>query len=151
MEWDSTKPIKENSKLAMILSEGAEILYRDLKNNKLRVILIPAPDPHFEGHKIRVVESHPPEWYREVYHEYSFEAEYRCKETGRKRKYLSSRISRKKSLDSLKRISKMRDKPNIFYDTLYREIILRETEKGKFLEIETEDYFEIKEDEDFPI
>ena len=34
----------------------------DLK--KLDVVLIPAPDPQFIGHKIRVVQNENPEWYR---------------------------------------------------------------------------------------
>lgn len=45
-----------------ITKTAAELL-RDLKNNPMRVILIPAPDPQHSGHKIRVVESRPPAWY----------------------------------------------------------------------------------------
>jgi len=149
MEWDPTRPIKENSQLSKILSEEARFLYEDLNNNKLRTTVIPAPDSHFEEHKIRVAESHPPQWYRKIYHNYSFEAEYRSKKTGRKRKYLNSSISRKESLKSLKRISEMRDKPNIFYDTLYRELIIKNLEKYGFPEIENEDYFKIEGDEDY--
>ncbi len=37
----------------------------DLEQQQNRIILIPAPDPHFEGHKIRVIESRNPQWYIE--------------------------------------------------------------------------------------
>jgi len=151
MEWYPTRPVKENSKFVKALTEEAKFLYEDLKNNRLVVELASAPDPHFEGNKIRVASSYAPEWYREIYHEYSFEAEYRSKETGRKRKYLTSHISRKKSLKSLERISKMEDKPNIFYDTLYRELIIKNLEKYGLPEIENEDYFKLEGDEGFII
>ena len=29
-----------------------------------RIVLVPAPEPHFEGHRIRVQEQRNPEWYR---------------------------------------------------------------------------------------
>ena len=34
-----------------------------LEQQQNRIILVPAPEPHFEGHKIRVVESRNPQWY----------------------------------------------------------------------------------------
>lgn len=34
-----------------------------LETERLRVVLVPASSPHFEGHKIRAVESRNPEWY----------------------------------------------------------------------------------------
>ena len=37
----------------------------DLEQNRNRIILVPAPEPQFEGHKIRVVESRNPDWYIE--------------------------------------------------------------------------------------
>lgn len=36
-----------------------------LDNERNKITLVPAPAPHFMGHKIRVVESTNPEWYRE--------------------------------------------------------------------------------------
>lgn len=36
-----------------------------LENERTQIGLAPAPDPHFMGHKIRVIESLNPEWYRE--------------------------------------------------------------------------------------
>ncbi len=35
----------------------------DLEQQQNRIILVPAPEPHFEGHKIRVVERRNPQWY----------------------------------------------------------------------------------------
>lgn len=37
---------------------------RDLAQSALRVTLVPAPEPHFDGHKIRAVEDRNPNWYR---------------------------------------------------------------------------------------
>lgn len=37
----------------------------DLGRERNRIGLVPAPDPHFEGHKIRVIECRNPEWYVE--------------------------------------------------------------------------------------
>jgi len=34
-----------------------------LEREQNRIALVPAPDPHFDGHKIRVVESRNPSWY----------------------------------------------------------------------------------------
>ncbi len=43
--------------------ELAEMALYDLEQNQNRIILAPAPGPHFEGHKIRVVETRNPQWY----------------------------------------------------------------------------------------
>ena len=37
---------------------------KTLERERLVVSLAPAPDPHFEGHKIRVVDCRNPSWYR---------------------------------------------------------------------------------------
>lgn len=37
---------------------------RELENERLQIILVPAPDPHFSGHCIRVIASTNPRWYR---------------------------------------------------------------------------------------
>lgn len=47
----------------------ADGMIRELKANCMRVALLPAPEPRFEGHKIRGVISRPPEWYMEIYSE----------------------------------------------------------------------------------
>lgn len=38
-----------------------------LEQHALRIALVPAPRPSFPSHKIRVIESHNPAWYRELY------------------------------------------------------------------------------------
>ncbi len=38
-------------------------LVLDLEANPMRVILVPAPEPKHEDHKVRLVESRPPPWY----------------------------------------------------------------------------------------
>lgn len=51
-------------------SEDMELAGRalqDLSENFLRIGLVPAPEPHFEGHKIRVIESENPKWYGEFF------------------------------------------------------------------------------------
>jgi hypothetical protein len=45
----------------------AELLYKELLENKLLVGTCPAPDPKHADHKIRVVESRNPEWYSLLY------------------------------------------------------------------------------------
>lgn len=45
--------------------ELARFALMDLDENRNRIILVPAPEPHFEGHKIRAVESRNPDWYIE--------------------------------------------------------------------------------------
>lgn len=45
--------------------EIAERALEDLELHRNSIVLIPAPHPHFTGHKIRVQESQNPKWYRE--------------------------------------------------------------------------------------
>lgn len=42
-------------------------MIRELKQSPMRVILVPAPEARFDGHKVRAVESRPPEWYMQAY------------------------------------------------------------------------------------
>jgi hypothetical protein len=42
----------------------AAIALDELEQQRCRIGLVPAPDPHFVGHKIRVVEGVTPRWYR---------------------------------------------------------------------------------------
>lgn len=37
---------------------------QELETERLQIILVPAPDPHFDGHKIRVIASENPKWYQ---------------------------------------------------------------------------------------
>ena len=43
-----------------------------LANERLVVSLAPAPDPHFDGHKIRVVDCRNPRWYRDLSSEHRY-------------------------------------------------------------------------------
>lgn len=47
------------------LRETAAYMARELEENRLVVVLIPAPIKKHPGHKIRAVESRNPAWYRE--------------------------------------------------------------------------------------
>lgn len=42
----------------------AQIMIKDLEDNMLSVVLIPAPEPKHADHMIRAVESRNPKWYR---------------------------------------------------------------------------------------
>jgi hypothetical protein len=37
---------------------------RELRERRLLVVLVPAPVPHFSGHKVRAVVQRNPEWYQ---------------------------------------------------------------------------------------
>lgn len=45
----------------------ADCLIQMLDDYWLQVVLVPAPDPHFSGHKIRQVNNCNPRWYRDLY------------------------------------------------------------------------------------
>lgn len=47
--------------------DTAAALLDDLRTFALEVILVPAPDPHFLSHAIRVVVNRNPEWYRNLW------------------------------------------------------------------------------------
>jgi len=55
--------------LRNIFLKEAETLYQELTNNRLKVVLVPAPNPTHYNHKIRVVENSNPEWYSSLYFE----------------------------------------------------------------------------------
>ena len=86
----------------------AEYLLNDLETNRLRVILVPAPQPMHQMHMIRVVESYNPEWYSSLY-------------------WSIDHFRRDRSLRALNRIIKQNDKPfrvqPYKYDMIYRELI----------------------------
>jgi hypothetical protein len=44
-----------------------------LGNERLVVSLAPAPDPHFDGHMIRVVDCRNPHWYRDLQSKHRYE------------------------------------------------------------------------------
>jgi hypothetical protein len=41
-------------------------MYEELRRTRLSVVVVPAPDPKHQGHKIRVVDEQNPWWYREI-------------------------------------------------------------------------------------
>lgn len=51
--------------------QEAEFLHYELTNNKLKVVLIPAPSPRHACHMIRFAESHNPYWYGSIYYSHS--------------------------------------------------------------------------------
>ncbi|MEK6913559.1 MAG: hypothetical protein AABW47_02710 [Nanoarchaeota archaeon] len=50
----------------LFIEEG-KILYDELLNNGLEVVLIPAPVEQHSSHKIRFAQSHNPDWYSRIY------------------------------------------------------------------------------------
>ncbi|MBI4152516.1 hypothetical protein HY495_02290 [Candidatus Woesearchaeota archaeon] len=113
--WDYYHPIRYlPGEIASAFSTEADFLRRDLDDNRLRVTLKPADEEHYTGHKIRVVESTNPQWYRELY-------------------LARMHLKRQRSLRSLERLSRGDDLPYLdrrgavspfgSYDSLYREMI----------------------------
>lgn len=49
---------------------AAELMLRDLQQQRLTVTLLPAPDQRFRNHKVRAVEERNPGWYRSLCAEY---------------------------------------------------------------------------------
>ena len=43
--------------------ELAHYALRDLDEHRLKIVLVPAPVPSFEGHRVRTIESKNPDWY----------------------------------------------------------------------------------------
>lgn len=99
--------------------QEAKFLIDDLTANKLKVVLVPAPEPKFQGRKIRVVESQNPEWYRELY-------------------LLHNYFRRDSSFRALERIVSQEDKPyrsgRYKYDFIYRALITKRLTKGYSVE-----------------
>ena len=134
--WTPEEPISKLEKeIRKQYRNHAEILYKELSSNKLEVELIPAPDPQFIEHKIRIAVNHPPYWFSELYHKYKYG------------------INRKRSLEALNRIQNYEDKKTennkYIYDAMFRELIKEKSEKYKVLEkensvkIEKEEKYEI--------
>jgi len=71
------------------IQEAYQYMFYSLKNEHLDVVLVPAPSPQFEGHKIRVVQNRNPDWYQ-----------YACWWYG------TDRVRRKRFIDYLSRIIK---------------------------------------------
>jgi len=68
MTWDYSRPCNELPKrVAEEFRLDAATLQRDLLENKLYVVLVPAPRPNYGGHMIRQAETSNPEWYSKLY------------------------------------------------------------------------------------
>lgn len=105
-----------------IFREEASFLHADLLEHKLRVILIPAPEPQHYDHKIRVVEIANPQWYSKLYNQFVH-------------------FRRDRSLRALERLADGEDKAftdsrcgivayKFHYDTLYRKLIFERLTEG---------------------
>jgi hypothetical protein len=69
-EWDSHSPLSAwDEEIADIFRSCAGFLLDDLLEKRLTVVLGDAPDPRFDGHKIRVVENSNSEWYSGLFAE----------------------------------------------------------------------------------
>lgn len=116
MKWGVNRPINYlPDSIREIFIRHAGCLLKELESRRLEVLLIPAPDPKFEGHKIRVAENSNPDWYQELYHSYRHFRRDRSKKA----------LSRIKSLNDGKFI-----KGRYKYDSIYRELIFNRLTKG---------------------
>jgi hypothetical protein len=83
-KWNPDVPISTlPEKIKGIFRKEAEYLYNDLMKNRLDIDTMPAPQPQFSGHKIRIVLSRNPEWYGDLFPSF-----------GRRRDYLSNALLR---------------------------------------------------------
>ena len=114
--WTPDEPLCElPAKIRRYYREHAEYLYYDLKENKLKIGLKPAPIPKYAGHKVHIVETWNPQWYSDLY-------------------WSRSSFRRDLSLRALERIKDQRDRPFIIapykYDAIYRELIHKHLLEG---------------------
>ncbi len=82
---------------------AAEFMARQLEGQRLRVVLVVAPEPRHSGHKIRVVESRNPAWYRQLCADYLTR---RTRARQRGDKYVDTAIKRRHVLRALYEISR---------------------------------------------
>ena len=67
-EWNSNLPLSRlPGEISELFRKEAEVLYSELKENKLEVTLAAAPELWKDRNKIRVVVNHPPQWFSELY------------------------------------------------------------------------------------
>ncbi len=109
MNWNPDRPISELPEpVRKLFSQDAYFLYQELKRFKPEVILVSAPQPRFEGHKIRMAVNRNPDWYSDLY-------------------WKRSNFRRDLSLRALDRIRNETDRSFIVrpykYDAVYREMI----------------------------
>lgn len=96
----------ENDFLLDIVKSEAKQLYKELKSNRLHVILVPAPYPMHSTHMIRAINGQNPEWYRDIFSR-------------------DEAIKRQHSLQALKRISNGDIDLRFKYHRLYLDLIVR--------------------------
>lgn len=128
--WDPERPIKEmDDRISIYFASMANLLYRDLFSQTLKVELAEAPEQKHPNHKIRVVNESNPEWYKDLYSRYSHVRTYRSKKTNRERKCLESKLKRRTSLNALERINGFMDS---YYDIdfIYRDFIFERLTEG---------------------
>jgi len=123
MVWTPNRPLLDlPQKIREHYVIHAGLLLDNLEINQHTVELVGAPYPQFEGHKIRVVTRHSPEWYMDLYYDH----------TGRSKR--GSSFRRDLSLRALDRICNLKDRPFMvspfLYDSIYRGFIHDELLKG---------------------
>jgi len=97
-KYSISQPLSEliDDEVRSLFRFHAKTLFEDLQSHCLEVILIPAPDPRFSGHKIRAVECQNPVWYSYLFEQYE-------------------ELKRIQSLHSLQRLAEGRDRVMIPY------------------------------------
>lgn len=100
----------ENDFLLDLVKSESKKLYQELKQNRLEVILIPAPYQTHSCHMIRAVDSQNPDWYREIFSR-------------------DESIKRQHSLQALKRISNGDVDLRFKYHRLFLDLIMRRIEE----------------------
>lgn len=94
--------------------QHAKMMLADLEQNRLSVVLVPAPNPIHESHKIRAVESENPVWYRDLFDNAGY-------------------VRRKSIADALRRIIDGKpagNHPRYHYEGLLREVIVKRLNEG---------------------
>jgi len=125
-KWNPNKPvISYDPNISTYFSLDAFFLLYELKENKLHVVLTPAPEPKHDNHMVRTVESSNPEWYSVLHEQYQY-------------------FRRERVVCALQRISKFKDRPyreydypvpdrfriKYKYDSVLRELIFERLIKG---------------------
>lgn len=105
MKLSLKEKFEENPFLVDLVKLEARDMLQELKSNRLKVVLLPAPDPQFEGHSIRQSIEWNVDWYRTIFER-------------------DESIKRQHSITALKRISKGDILYQSKYHNLFLEIIL---------------------------
>lgn len=111
----------------------AHYLIGEMKQSKLEVILVPAPDQRHYGHKVRLAVNHNPRWWSEMYANHP------------------TKLDRQRFMNALHRIFEACDN-DTKYDCLAREKIkdfLTEGLYGELIDFHVLEYFEQLEEKVF--